>query len=240
MKTCIVIPARLGATRLPRKPLLYMYGMPMIIHVIMRGIDARVGPVYVATPDMEIVNMVEFFGYKAVKTGEANTGTDRVLQAVSRLDSPYDLIVNLQGDCPLMERKAIKDTVEALKNNPEFDIATAVIPLKEEDKEKDNIVKAYLGENNECLDFSRKYRGGEAWHHVGLYVYRRDALMKFCRLTQSKREKSESLEQLRALDNRMKIIAAKVNDLGVSVDTPEDFKLANNLIIKKRNETPPC
>lgn len=245
MKTCIIIPARMDSYRLPGKPLklIAMHGdeYPMIKFTAVRSYLTTY-PVYIATPDQEIFNVVKnSINYHMYANGasispllveEGKTGTDRVYNA-SKMIPHYDIIVNVQGDCPLIDPKLIKACVKLLEDT-DYDIVTAAAPIAKEDIPKHNIVKTYI-HNDELIICSREHtiHKGTPYHHVGLYAYRAEALKKFCELPQSENELKEDLEQLRALDNNMTIGVVMTDEPTISVDTLEDLEKVRNYYVKK-------
>jgi 3-deoxy-manno-octulosonate cytidylyltransferase (CMP-KDO synthetase) len=241
MNSLILIPARLGATRLPNKPLADIHGKPMIVHVWQRAVAANVGDVFVATPDEEIANAVAKAGAKVVMTSINHpSGTDRIFEAMNIIDSnkQYDLIINVQGDLPDIDSKTIKESLDALIKGG-ADIATPVVEITDETEiNNPNVVKAVVnwhsaGNTGIAATFTRNPKpasDGKFYYHIGLYVYKRAAIEKFTQLLQSENEKREKLEQLRALDNGMRIDVAKVAQIPISVDTIEDLEKARRVI----------
>jgi len=234
-ETIIIIPARLGSTRLGSKPLAMIGDKTMIEHVASRAVLSGVGKVCVATDSAEIAKKAESVGAKSAIVIEAETGTDRVFQALEIMDNGrnIDFVINLQGDLPFVEPDLIKKLSEALRDS-EADIIT---PINKEPKPESNNssrVKVKRSGARGALDFSRDYFDDDDhfWHHIGIYGFRRDSLAKFVALPQSMREKNLSLEQLRALDNGMKIDVLEVKNDIFSVDTVEDLQLARNLYNK--------
>ncbi len=235
--TIVVIPARLAATRLPGKPLADIWGEPMIVHVWRRAVEAKVGHVLVAAGDLAIAEAIRKAGGDAMVT-EPNlpSGSDRVA-AVLKLRDPqqrYSHIVNLQGDLPTIDPLAVQRCLAGLTNET-VDISTIAALIHDPaDVARPQIVKAIapLGDHREVAfarDFVRQV--GEAhhppyWHHIGVYAYRRESLERFVRLPQSLREKERSLEQMRALDNGMKIAVVRVDSVPLGVDTPADLEAA--------------
>ncbi|MCU0883057.1 MAG: 3-deoxy-manno-octulosonate cytidylyltransferase, partial [Hyphomonadaceae bacterium] len=215
----IVIPARLAATRLPGKPLADIHGAPMIVRVIEQGFASGVGTVLVAAGDPEIVTAVEAAGHRAILTDPAlPSGTDRILAALSEVDPDrrFDPVINLQGDMPTFDPGLVRLALQALKTHPEADIATLVSPSTDDAERNDpNVVKAVLAGDGmvspaRCLYFTRAAAptgDGPVFRHVGLYVYRRAALERFVALPPSPLEQREKLEQLRALEAGMTIVA---------------------------------
>ena len=237
-ETIVVIPARLAASRLANKPLADIAGAPMIIRVVEQAIAAAIGPVLVAAGDQQIVDAVESAGHCAVLTDPAlPSGTDRVLAALDQIDTAarYKTVVNLQGDMPLIDPAAIALAVQALNQVPEADIATLVSPTNDPKIGQDpNVVKAIVaGDGNmdpaRCLYFTRAAApggSGPIWQHVGLYVYRRAALAAFVAAPPSPLEQRERLEQLRALENGMMIVAAQTAVFPKGVDTADNLEAA--------------
>jgi len=239
MKIAILIPARLGSTRFPNKPLADIKGKTMIERVCLQAKQTNHELIYVACSELETKNIVEKSGFKAVMTDpDLPSGTDRIYQALLKIEKEQevDVIVNLQGDLPDIKPEVISKTVNALINNKGFDIATAVVEIKEKHLEDDpNVVKAVVNFSNkaefaEAHYFSRAkvpYNAPKFYEHIGIYAYHRDAIGKFVNLAESNLEKAEKLEQLRAIDNGMKIIATLVpyEQKPISIDTKEDLEL---------------
>lgn len=239
MNPIILIPARLSATRLPGKPLADIGGLPMIVQVWKRAMEAAIGPVAVAAGDAEIAEAVERAGGLAVLTDAAlATGSDRITQALARLDPEgrHDTVINLQGDMPFVDPAAIRACADLLREEADCEIATLVAPeAGPEDRSNPNVVKAILAlapgaRAGRALYFTRSTLWGEGpiWRHIGLYAYRRDALARFQAAPPSPLERRESLEQLRALELGLIIHAAVVDTAPVSVDTPSDLAAARS------------
>jgi 3-deoxy-manno-octulosonate cytidylyltransferase (CMP-KDO synthetase) len=234
MKTLIVVPSRLGSTRFPAKVLAKLDGKP-IVQWTWEAASAA-GPALIATESQQVVDAVKAFGGKAVLTSEkCQSGTDRVYEAAK--DSGAELIVNLQGDSPFMKTATVKAVIDLLVKEPSADIATAVMPLTDEERVKDpNVVKCVKSEAGRCLYFSRspipypRLKAAAYWEHLGIYGFRRAALEKFVTLPPSPLELTESLEQLRALEAGMTILAAVVSDVPVAIDTPADLIRAESLL----------
>jgi 3-deoxy-manno-octulosonate cytidylyltransferase (CMP-KDO synthetase) len=233
-KTIIIIPARMGSTRLPNKPLADIGGKPMVVWVMEQALKANVGEVIVACAEQEIKDAVEKAGGKAILTPpDLPSGTDRIFYACNLQPTTCNLIINLQGDMPLIDPALIKKVLEPLKN-PAVDIATLVTPVNNAaDKNNPNKVKAILAQNGRALYFTRSPapHGDDAfYYHIGIYAYRRAALETFIKLPPSPLELREKLEQLRALEAGMHIAAAIVDAEPLGVDTPEDLeKVRENL-----------
>ncbi|MCE2510764.1 MAG: 3-deoxy-manno-octulosonate cytidylyltransferase [Alphaproteobacteria bacterium] len=229
----VVIPVRLAATRLPNKPLADIQGEPMVVHVWYRAMEAAIGPAIVAVADEAIGAAVEAAGGRWVLTrADHASGSDRIFEAVSTLDpdGAHDVVVNLQGDLPLIRPEAIRTVLQPLENS-EVDIATLAAPLADAEEMADShVVKVAMapGENagmGRALSFARNPApdAGPFYHHIGLYAYRREALQRFVGLPQSAWELAERLEQLRALDAGMRIDVALVDTVPLGVDTPADL-----------------
>lgn len=240
----VLIPARLAATRLPNKPLADIGGEPMIVHVWRRAVEAEIGPVAVATDSPDIAEAVARAGGKAVLTrADHASGSDRIFEAVEKLDPEgrHDVVVNVQGDLPTIDPKAIAASVAPLSNRA-VDIATLVAVIKrEEERTEPSVVKMVGSEiapgHFRALYFTRAtapYGEGPLYHHIGLYAYRRSALQRFVRMQPSPLEKREKLEQLRAIEAGMRIDAIVVDDVPLGVDTPEDLERAREIIAARR------
>lgn len=236
----VMIPARMAATRLPEKPLADIHGVPMIVQVWRRAREADVGPVVVATDDACIVEAVVAHGGVAVLTDPNHpSGSDRIFEALGRFDPDrrHDLVVNVQGDLPTIEPKALRASLAPLAE-PEVAIATLTAEIvREEEKTNPNVVKVVgspIGPTRlRALYFTRAtapYNPGPLYHHIGLYTYRRAALERFVTLAPSTLEKREKLEQLRALEAGMRIDAEIVDTVPLGVDTPEDLERARHLL----------
>ena len=233
MKTLILIPSRLSATRLPGKPLLKIKGLSIISHVFKKAEAANIGEVYVATEDQEIIDDVKKNGGQAILTNNNHkTGTDRIYEALKKLGKlNVDLVMNLQGDEPLMDIDDIKKLHnQMIKNKSE--IGTLASNISNKDLyNKESVVKVITNErlNNthfpEATNFVRKINkiGENIYHHLGIYCYQLRTLERFVLLNQSKNEIKYKLEQLRALDNNIKINVSLAYSSPIGVDTNEDF-----------------
>lgn len=244
MKIAAIIPARFASTRLEGKPLADICGKTMIQRVYERAMAAKLSDVVVATDDERILRAVMSFGGKAVMTSAAHaSGTDRVAEAASQIKA--DIIVNLQGDEPLIDPALIEAAVAPVRDTPGVDMATLKTPIVHEEEYLDpNAVKVVTDSDGFALYFSRSpvpfCRNGFSglpclpYKHIGLYVFRREFLFEFTRMKPTPLELSESLEQLRALENGRRIKVVEVRYNPVSVDTPEDLERVRQ-IIKERN-----
>lgn len=239
----IVIPSRLAATRLPRKPLLDIAGEPMILHVWRRGMEAGIGPVVVAAADPEIAFAVEAAGGNAVLTDpDLPSGTDRVLAAVEELDPGrnVDLVVNLQGDMPEVDPAYLALALAPVIEDG-CDIGTLVVATDDaRERDDPSCVKAVVSftdaaeTRGQALYFTRAPAPsgpGPLQHHVGIYGFRRDALERFCDLPPSPLERRERLEQLRALEAGMRIGVRSVPTAPPGIDTPDDLDGARRRLL---------
>jgi len=233
MKTLIIIPSRLSATRLPGKPLLKINGLSIISHVFKKAADANIGEVFVATGDQEIIDDVKKNGGQAILTGDHHkTGTDRIYEALKKLGkSGIELVINLQGDEPLMNIEDMRQLhSQMIKTKSELGTSASNI-VDQNFHEEQNVVKVITKESleksdfPEALSFLRKSinTSKNIYHHLGIYCYQLETLKKFVSLRQSKNEIKNRLEQLRALDNNIKINVSLAKEAPIGVDTKEDF-----------------
>ena len=235
MKNLIIIPARLESTRLPNKPLADINGEPMIAHVYKRAKEANIAKVIVAAGNVEIKEAIENIGGEAILTNPDHaSGSDRIYEALNMYDkeSKFDIIVNLQGDLPNIHKDALSKIISLLESN-DTDISTLGVKISsEEEFLNKNIVKAYvknISESNYVDDFDRRFDIGKEeflYHHVGIYGYKRKALETFIGFDQSESEIERKLEQMRAIENGMKIVLGLIDELPISVDTQEDLEIA--------------
>ncbi len=251
MKVAAVIPARLQSARLPRKPLLAIAGTPMILRVLER---ARACPgldrIIVATDSEEIQNLVERGGGEVRMTSpDHRMGSDRVAEVAQSLDE--EIILNLQGDEPLLPPSTIQTLLDFAESHSEWVMITARVALHtEEDVVNPNIVKVVTALDGRALYFSRypiPYRKADPlwlspaagtgrrpegyFKHVGIYLYRREFLLRFVKMPSTRLEISESLEQLRILENGYPVYVVEVPEDSISVDTAEDRDLVESLIL---------
>ncbi len=246
MNIVAIIPARHASTRLPGKPLCDILGKPMIQHVYERAREARsLGRVLVATDDERILAAVQAFGGEAVMTpAHCASGTDRI--AVAAAGIAADVVVNVQGDEPLLDPRAIDAAVAPVRDDDACRLATLSVPLTDpREMLSPDVVKVVCDARGDALYFSRSplpfvrlgagtsaadsaraaVERGAARKHVGLYVYRRDALLRLAALPPSPLEQAEGLEQLRALQAGMRIRVVPVDDAGgIAVDTEDDLR----------------
>ncbi len=238
-----VIPARFGSTRFPGKPLQLLKGKPLLQWVVEgTRTSSQIQKVYVATDDSRIQNLCEKIGVDCLMTSPiCPTGTDRLFEATRDLD--FDVVINVQGDEPLINQSYIDPLAEAFMLDSKLDMATLAHPILPDDLENRNAVKIITNHNNEAIYFSRfpipYSREKEpdsnqplraALKHIGLYGYSRDFLQKFCSSGPVDIEKYESLEQLRALYLGAKIKVLKVEKPTYGVDTPEDLQKLEALL----------
>ena len=232
MKTLIIIPSRLGATRLPGKPLLKINNKSIISHVFKRAQDADIGDVVVATENTELVEDVTRNGGRAILTSkEHKTGTDRIYEAFKKMKfNDVDLIMNLQGDEPAIN---IEDIVSLKDKMINYQSKMGTLAAKIENKkdfQNENIVKVQTKSNLQEDSFSEAEtflritkKLDKVYHHIGIYCYSAETLEKFVELNQTKNEIKQRLEQLRALDNSIKINVALAKSPPIGVDTEEDY-----------------
>jgi 3-deoxy-manno-octulosonate cytidylyltransferase (CMP-KDO synthetase) len=237
MQVVAVIPARYASTRFPGKPLVPILGKPMIQWVYERTCQARlVDRVIVATDDRRIADAVAAFsGECCMTSADHPTGTDRLAEVAGQLDA--ELIVNVQGDEPLIDPEMIDQAIRPLLEDATIDMGTLAAPiLHEEEFHNPNVVKVVCDRNGFALYFSRSPIPCErdrtaltsvaaltAWKHIGLYVYRRKFLLRFAGLPETRLEQLEKLEQLRALEHGVPIKVVETAGTSIGVDTPEDL-----------------
>ena len=235
----IIIPARLKSQRLSKKLLRNIKGIPMIIRVGHAAIQTRLGDVFVATDSIKIFNLCKKNDINALMTPtNIKSGTDRVYKAYKTLKKKYDLIVNLQGDLPIFKSELVKKTANLFLDD-KTEIGSAVCELEKLEIDDSNIVKAkvLLDKRDEgfAKDFCRKIKNRKNfYHHIGIYIYTPHSLRKFVELKQSPKEIERSLEQMRAMDNQMKIKLVKVGSNPLSIDTKDDLKKIR-LLFKENN-----
>lgn len=241
-KTAIVIPARWASVRLPGKPLLPLAGKPLVRHVWerckkVRGADA----VIVATDDMRIAEAAFDFGAEVAMTSPRHpSGTDRIAEVAKNLPG-FDIVLNVQGDEPFIQPALVDKLASVLRADKAIQMSTAACPLDPVDLANPNCVKAVADLSGNALYFSRAPipgdRDGDAHparlRHLGIYGYRRKFLLEFVKWKQTPLEKSEKLEQLRALEHGAKIRIVKTKPGGPGIDTPEDLKAAERFLARR-------
>lgn len=249
MKFIAVIPARYASSRFPGKPLATLGGK-MVIERVYEQVSSVLDEVYVATDDERIYNAVVGFGGKAIMTSDKHkSGTDRIAEAVEKIESKADVVINIQGDEPFIHPDQIR-TVMSLFDDNDTEIATLGKPFESMDAaDNPNSPKIVVGQNGRALYFSRSVipfvRGKEHtdWlkyypflKHIGLYAYRRETLMKITKFEQTPLELAESLEQLRWLEHGIAVKVGTTNCETIGIDTPEDLQRAEEFIKKLAKE----
>ena len=242
-KIAIIIPSRLNAERLPNKPLKLINNKEMILHVYNIAKLSNVGEVIVATPDQEILDLIKLHNGQAVLTSDKHqTGTDRVFEVFKNtLESKPEVIINFQGDMPNLSPDSIKELVLHMKKKL-CDIATLASHIENEQEKKDlNIVKVLTSQEianktfSEALDFfrtSNKPLNKMIYHHVGIYAFTNKALIRYVSLKRTKLEVERKLEQMRALENQMKIDVGYIDTCPLSVDTEADLNAVRKIMEK--------
>jgi 3-deoxy-manno-octulosonate cytidylyltransferase (CMP-KDO synthetase) len=242
-RAIVVIPARMASTRLPGKPMADIHGHPMIIHVWRRAVEANIGRVVVATDNLAIAAVIDLAGGEAVVTRRDHVnGTSRIHEALEKIGSTEEIVVNLQGDLPTVPPFTVQAALAPLAL-PEVDIGTICAEIvRDEERTDPNVVKVVgspvsLQEEDagilRALYFTRAtapWGEGSLYHHIGLYAYRRAALERYIALPPTPLEQRERLEQLRALENGMRIDVAIVDSVPLGVDTPADLARAREML----------
>tara|TARA_B100000965_G_scaffold342909_1_gene312339 strand:- start:2 stop:736 length:735 start_codon:yes stop_codon:yes gene_type:complete len=240
MKTLVIIPSRLSAQRLPGKPLMKINGISIISHVFKKAEEANIGEVIVAAEDQEIVDDVKQNGGQAILTkNDHKTGTDRIYEVFQKINtSDIDIIMNLQGDEPLIDTDDIRNLNEKMIKSAS---KLGTLASKIQDKtllKNSNVVKVLTKENldetnfPEATNFTRNISEEKKniYHHLGIYSFNKDTLEKFVSLSQSANEIKNKLEQLRALDNKIKINVAFAKFAPIGVDTQEDLEAVKKIM----------
>ena len=241
MKTIIIIPSRMSATRLKGKPLLKINNLPIISHVVERAKETGIGEVFVATEDTEIINEVNKNNGQAILTGTHKTGTDRIFEAYKKLNlREIDFVMNLQGDEPTIDPQDLINLNKIVTQN-NLDVGTLAARINEKKiYSNQNVVKVITKNKLKKDNFStavnffrEKFPENELnpYHHIGVYCYKVSALEKFVSLSQSKNEIQKKLEQLRLIDNNIDINVCLADSTPIGVDTKEDY-----LELKKKLE----
>ncbi len=247
-KSIILIPSRLGATRLPNKPLLKINNKSIIMHVYEKAIECGIGDVFVTTCDEEIINEVQKNGGKSILTSkDHNTGTDRIAEALDiiELENEVDYIINLQGDEPLIDISDIKNlNFQTANNNSDLATLACKIDTSKQDKySNSNIVKVVTQEDLQKKNISKAVKferiiddkkNNYIYQHIGIYIYKKSILKKFVKLNQTVNEKVKKLEQLRALENGIIIDVIYAKTIPIGVDTKEDYIELKNLMEYKK------
>lgn len=240
-KTAIIIPARYGSSRLEGKPLIEVGGKTIIQWVYEKAMMAKLADmIIVATDDERIFNTVKSFGGEVEMTSvDHKCGSDRIKEVVMR-HPEISYIVNLQGDEPLIKPESIDAVAKHVQEDDNADISTLIRKITPQEAENPNLVKCVVDNSGFALYFSRSKipfeRNEEKanfYGHLGIYGYKRDALIKMTEMVQSSYEQAESLEQLRALQNGMKIKTTVVDFVPVGIDTAEDLEKFKEIILAK-------
>ena len=244
VKTLAIIPARYASTRFPGKPLVEIAGKSMIQHVWERAMQTpSIDEVLVATDDQRILDAVEKFGAEGVLTSkEHKTGTDRIIEALS--GRSCDWVLNIQGDEPLVLPADLERLIKKAVQTRDTKGATLIYKITDEAELHDpNVVKVTLNQSSQALYFSRSLipfprspqsSNFNAWRHLGVYLFKRDFLLRFDQWSQSPLEQTEQLEQLRILENGETLLCVEAENDGVGVDVPQDVAIAEKLMRKQR------
>jgi len=242
LSIAIGIPARFESTRFPGKPLALLAGKPMIVHVIERALETNLGRVIVATDHQGIAAVAKAAGAEvSITSHEHQSGTERLAEAFANID--VDIVINVQGDEPLIDPQAIRAVVDPFAHQPTLQMATLSHPIREtSDFEDPNVVKVVSNAAGHAMYFSRAaipfprdtnaLESTDMQQHVGLYAYRRDFLLKYSTLTPCKAEKIEQLEQLRVLHHGYPIAVTSGDFHCLGVDTPQDLERAQIMLTK--------
>lgn len=240
-KTAIIIPARYGSKRLQGKPLLKVCNKPIIQWVWEKAIQVKSADiVIIATDNKEIYDCAKSFGANVEMTSEHHKcGSDRIVEVAEKYPE-FSYIINLQGDEPMINTSCVEEVIKLLKEDNNADISTLVSEIKNEDVDDPNMVKCVKDINGYAMYFSRSKIPYERnmgiakfYKHIGLYGYKREALFKMTKFPQPEIEQAESLEQLRALYNGMKIKTSVVEYNAIGIDTIEDFNAFKKLVESK-------
>jgi len=231
MKTLVVIPARYGSTRLPAKVLLKAGGKYLMQHTYEQILKCKlVDRIIIATDDKLVFKAGQEFGAEVRMTSRHHTcGTERIAQVARHLPCQY--VINVQADEPQIDPRSVDTVIAILQHNKDVDIATLAARLDKKDLTDPNKVKVLLDSHNLAISFKRlmksnecKMRNAKSYRHIGIYGYRKNALLRFVKLPQTESEKSLRLEQLRALENGFKIKVALINKAFYGIDTPSDYQ----------------
>ena len=241
MSFTVIIPARYASTRLPGKALASIAGKPMVEHVVNRAHESSAHRVIVATDDERIVSALESVNCEVCLTrADHESGSDRLAEVVKKLNiDDQQVVVNVQGDEPLIPGKLIDQVANALMAENKAVMSTAAKKISDQALiDEPNVVKVVFNQAGQAMyfsrsgiPFSRDTRHADAWHHIGIYAYRCEFLKRYHLLNPSLIERTESLEQLRVLDNGERIMVEQIDyETGVGVDTPADLEQVRNLM----------
>ncbi|HVS32698.1 MAG TPA: 3-deoxy-manno-octulosonate cytidylyltransferase [Thermoanaerobaculia bacterium] len=238
MRSIILIPARWASTRFPGKPLAKIAGVSLLQRVYERAVESkRADEVLVATDDARIAGHVQSFGGRSVSPeGEFESGTDRIAAAIRLLGGSFDVVVNVQGDQPLLDIEDVDQLIDLLAAS-DAEMGTMACPLaSDQEFQARDIVKVVLDSRQRALYFSRAPIGSleTAMHHIGVYAYRAAALETMTSLPQSPLERAESLEQLRALQHGFRIVVLRTSKPHLGVDRPEDVRRVEEELARLR------
>ena len=244
LKTAALIPARFASSRFPGKALAEIMGKAMIVRVYQAVEKCKmIDQVYVATDDLRIKNKVEAEGGRVIMTSaQHQSGTDRIAEAAAEIEA--DLIVNIQGDEPLIKAESIARALEPFREESELKMSTLKRKITAAEAENPDLVKVITDKNDYAIYFSRSpipfYRDAAPdeqsyYQHIGLYVYRRNFLLKYAAMERTPLERAESLEQLRALENGFKIKVLETDARLIGVDRREDIELVEKEIKARKN-----
>jgi len=237
-KTAIIIPSHLAAKRLPNKPLLKINNKAMITHVWEKAKASNVSDVFVATANQEIIDEIKNNGGNAILTGKQHTtGSDRIYEAIEKLQLDHDIIINVQGDMPMINPETINLINNFMIANSNASVSTVASKITEEEIKDKNVVKVVTEQDlkinkfQKALNFVREISNEKFYyHHIGLYAYRKNILNKFVNMQKSENEINRSLEQMRFLDHNIDIFVGYTDDNPLSVDTKEDLEKIRKLI----------
>jgi len=237
-KTAIIIPSRLASKRLPNKPLLKINNKSMILRVWERAKKSNVDDIFVATSDEDIVNEIKTNGGNVILTGDHHTtGSDRICEAISKLKSNYEIIINLQGDMPNINPETISMINNFMISNTNVLVSTVASKLDKNEISDQNVVKVVTSNNLKekkflkALDFVRSITNEEFfYHHIGLYAYKRSALSDFEKLDKTYNETNRSLEQMRFIDHNIDIFVGYTDDNPLSIDTKKDLEKIRKIL----------
>jgi 3-deoxy-manno-octulosonate cytidylyltransferase (CMP-KDO synthetase) len=241
MKTAVIIPARMGSMRFPGKVLADLGGKPVIQHVWENAMRSKADSVTIAADDPRVEQAVKAFGGRVVMTKPSHpSGSDRVWEAAQSIDA--ELIVNVQGDEPFLPHEVIDDLIDAMHGPDAPAMGTVVLPCARADiAANPNLPKVVLTSDDYALYFSRSMipylrEGGEeteVYRHWGIYAYRRETLAKFVSLPEGRLERCEKLEQLRALENGIRIKVIRTSFDSIGIDTPDDLVRAQDFLARR-------
>ena len=238
MKSVILIPSRMASSRFPGKPLVKINGIPMIQRVWQQAISSNIGDVFVACAEKDVFDLIESLGGNAILTDPSlPSGTDRIQSALKKIKNSetFDCVINLQGDMPFINPEHIKYVIQPIKND--FSIGTLATDLKKNEVNNPNVTKVEVKWKNsigKAIKFFKKssIKNKNIYHHVGIYSFLPECLNTFVNLPKSKNEVLLNLEQYRAVDAGIKIGVEYVPEIPISIDTKEDLKIAENIILK--------